>query len=180
MTDTVSTTATTESVEEFALRARTWLAENMPPIDPENPPFSVRAETESWERAKELQKRLLRRVDSRASASRASTAVSAWTMRIQKAFNDECLNYEMPLILNTPSFTICGATILDMGSEDQKRRAHFGSHPRRRGALPAALRAQRQVRIWPASSPAPNSRATRGSSTVPRRGAPARSPPTTG
>lgn len=39
----------------------------------------------------------------------------------QKAFNDECVNYEMPLILNTPSFTICGATILDMGSEKQKR-----------------------------------------------------------
>ncbi len=27
----------------------------------------------------------------------------------------------MPLILNTPTFTICAATILDMGSEDQKR-----------------------------------------------------------
>ena len=27
----------------------------------------------------------------------------------------------MPLILNVPSFTICAATILDMGSEDQKR-----------------------------------------------------------
>lgn len=27
----------------------------------------------------------------------------------------------MPLILNTPSFTICAATILDVGSEQQKR-----------------------------------------------------------
>ena len=27
----------------------------------------------------------------------------------------------MPLILNVPTFTICAATILDMGSEDQKR-----------------------------------------------------------
>lgn len=39
----------------------------------------------------------------------------------QKAFNDECRCYEMPLILNTPSFTICAATILDVGSEQQKR-----------------------------------------------------------
>src|SRR6202012_6075089 len=28
---------------------------------------------------------------------------------------------EMPLLLNVPTFTICGPTILDMGSEEQKR-----------------------------------------------------------
>lgn len=39
----------------------------------------------------------------------------------QRAFNAEARCYEMPLILNTPSFTICAATILDMGSEQQKR-----------------------------------------------------------
>ncbi|WP_029107440.1 acyl-CoA dehydrogenase family protein [Mycobacterium sp. URHD0025] len=120
MTDTVSTTATTESVEEFALRARTWLAENMPPIDPENPPFSVRAETESWERAKELQKRLYEGGFAGICFPREYGGLGL-DYAYQKAFNDECLNYEMPLILNTPSFTICGATILDMGSEDQKR-----------------------------------------------------------
>ena len=39
----------------------------------------------------------------------------------QRAFDIESRCYEMPIILNTPTFTICAATILDMGSEDQKR-----------------------------------------------------------
>ncbi len=120
MTDTVSTPATTESVEQFALRARTWLSENMPPINPDNPPFAVRAETESWERAKELQKRLYEGGFAGICFPREYGGLGL-DYAYQKAFNDECRNYEMPLILNTPSFTICGATILDMGSEDQKR-----------------------------------------------------------
>ena len=38
MTETTSIPAeTTESVAEFAARARAWLAENMPPIDPGQP-----------------------------------------------------------------------------------------------------------------------------------------------
>ncbi|MDH6193652.1 alkylation response protein AidB-like acyl-CoA dehydrogenase [Mycobacterium frederiksbergense] len=120
MTDTVSTAATTESVEEFALRARTWLAENMPRIDPDNPPFAVRAEAESWERAKELQKRIYAGGFAGICFPREYGGLDL-DYAYQKAFNDECVNYEMPLILNTPSFTICGATILDMGSEEQKR-----------------------------------------------------------
>ena len=43
----------------------------------------------------------------------------------QRAFDIESRNYEMPIILNTPTFTICAATILDMGSEEQKR-THIG------------------------------------------------------
>ena len=39
----------------------------------------------------------------------------------QKAFDAESRTYEMPMILNTPTFTICCATILDTGSEEQKR-----------------------------------------------------------
>lgn len=120
MTDTVSTPATTESVEDFALRARAWLAENMPPIDPNDPPFAVRAETESWERAKELQKRLYEGGFAGICFPREYGGLGL-DYAYQKAFNDECRSYEMPLILNTPSFTICGATILDMGSEEQKR-----------------------------------------------------------
>jgi len=38
MTETRSAPATTESVREFADRARIWLAENMPLIDPADPP----------------------------------------------------------------------------------------------------------------------------------------------
>lgn len=122
MTETViaTETETSESVQEFAARARSWLAANMPSIDPEKPPFSVRAEAESWERAKELQQRLYEGGFAGICFPREYGGLGL-DFAYQQAFNAEARSYEMPLILNTPSFTICAATILDMGSEDQKR-----------------------------------------------------------
>ena len=49
----------------------------------------------------------------------------------QKAFDAETVGYEMPLILNVPTFTICCASLLDSGSEEQKRQH-----------IPAALRGE--------------------------------------
>ena len=120
MTDTAISTSTTESVDEFAARARAWLAENMPRVDPDNPPFSVRAEQESWDRAKQLQKRLYEGGFAGICFPREYGGLGL-DYAYQKAFDAECRTYEMPLILNVPTFTICAATILDMGSEEQKR-----------------------------------------------------------
>ena len=39
----------------------------------------------------------------------------------QRAFNEEVDGYEMPTMLNTPTLSICGPTILEMGSEEMKR-----------------------------------------------------------
>ena len=110
----------TESVAEFAERARTWLAENMPPIDPLNPPFADRGDEASWRRARELQRRLY---DGGFAGICFPTEYGGLGRGIeyQQAFDAECAGYEMPLILNTPTFTICCATILDTGSEEQKR-----------------------------------------------------------
>lgn len=120
MTDTAISTGTTESVADFAARARAWLAENMPRIDPDRPPFSVRAEAESWERAKQKQKRLYEGGFAGICFPREYGGLGL-DYSYQQAFDVECRNYEMPLILNVPTFTICAATILDMGSEEQKR-----------------------------------------------------------
>lgn len=120
MTETAISTGTDESVADFSTRARAWLAENMPRIDPQNPPFSVRAEDASWARAKELQKRLYAGGFAGICFPREYGGLGL-DFAYQKAFNAECRTYEMPLILNTPSFTICAATILDVGSEEQKR-----------------------------------------------------------
>lgn len=116
MTDTVAT----ETVAEFAARARTWLAENMPRIDPDNPPFSDRGDEGSWLRARELQKLLWTGGFAGICFPREYGGLGL-PIQYQKAFDAETRSYEMPLILNTPSFTICCATILDTGSEDQKR-----------------------------------------------------------
>ena len=120
MTDIATSPATTESVADFAARARAWLAENMPRIDPDDPPFTDRGSDQSWQRARELQ-RLLHSGGFAGICFPREYGGLGLDYAYQRAFDYESRNYEMPLILNTPTFTICAATILDMGSEDQKR-----------------------------------------------------------
>ncbi|PRC43203.1 acyl-CoA dehydrogenase, partial [Mycobacterium sp. ITM-2017-0098] len=79
-----------------------------------------RAEQASWDRAKELQKRLYEGGFAGICFPREYGGLGL-DYSYQKAFDAECRNYEMPLILNVPTFTICAATILDVGSEAQKR-----------------------------------------------------------
>jgi alkylation response protein AidB-like acyl-CoA dehydrogenase len=108
-----------EPVAEFAARARAWLADNMPAIDPESPPAAPRDDERSWNRARELQKRLYEGGFAGICFPREYGGLGL-DYEYQKAFDSESLNYEMPLILNTPTFTICCATLLDCGSEEQK------------------------------------------------------------
>jgi alkylation response protein AidB-like acyl-CoA dehydrogenase len=117
-----------EPVAEFAARARAWLADNMPAIDPESPPAAPRDDERSWNRARELQKRLYEGGFAGICFPRECGGLGL-DYEYQKAFDAESRNYEMPLILNTPTFTICCATLLDCGSEEQKK-----------GRIAAALR----------------------------------------
>jgi alkylation response protein AidB-like acyl-CoA dehydrogenase len=110
-----------ESIDQFRARARAWLAENMPPIDPGNPPAAHRDEERCWQRARELQKRLYNGGFAGICFPDAYGGLGL-DYEYQRAFDEESLSYEMPLILNTPTFTICCATLLDRGSEEQKRR----------------------------------------------------------
>ena len=110
----------TESVAEFATRARKWLADNMPPIDPDFPPAAPRDDERAWNRARELQKRLYEGGFAGICFPREYGGLGL-DYEYQKAFDDESLQYEMPLILNTPTFTICCATLLDVGTEEQKK-----------------------------------------------------------
>ncbi|HXS86732.1 MAG TPA: acyl-CoA dehydrogenase family protein [Mycobacterium sp.] len=125
MIETAGTVADAETIDEFRARARAWLAENMPPIDPAHPPAAHRDEERCWLRARELQKRLYDGGFAGICFPREYGGLGLG-YEYQKAFNDESLSYEMPLILNTPTFTICCATLLDTASEEQKRR-HIGA-----------------------------------------------------
>jgi len=127
MTETTSvSTQTGESVAEFAARARAWLAENMPRIDPENPPEADRGEEGPWLRARELQKKLYEGGFAGICFPREYGGLGL-PIEYQRAFDAESRSYEMPIILNTPTFTICAATLLDTGSEEQKRRHIAGA-----------------------------------------------------
>ena len=124
MTDTyrapTAASAEVESIEEFRARARVWLAEHMPPIDPAAPPAAHRDEERCWRRARELQKHLYEGGFAGICFPREYGGLGL-DYEYQKAFDEESFGYEMPLILNTPTFTICCATLLDTGSEEQKR-----------------------------------------------------------
>jgi alkylation response protein AidB-like acyl-CoA dehydrogenase len=121
MTETTSApTHIKESVEQFATRARAWLADNMPSIDPTDPPGADRGEQGPWLRARELQKKLYEGGFAGICFPRDYGGLGL-PIAYQRAFDNESRNYEMPIILNTPTFTICAATILDTGTETQKR-----------------------------------------------------------
>lgn len=110
-----------ESVDQFRARAKAWLADNMPRIDPAEPPAAHRDEEGAWQRARELQKRLYEGGFAGICFPREYGGLGL-DYAYQEAFNEESLSYEMPLILNTPTFTICCATLLDTASEEQKKR----------------------------------------------------------
>ena len=114
---------TAESVEEFRSRARSWLAANMPRFDREKAALLERDELPSWLRARELQKTLYDGGFAGICFPREYGGLGLG-YDYKKAFDAEAADYETPLLLNVPSFAICCATILDMGTEDQKR-AHI-------------------------------------------------------
>ncbi|MEB4212229.1 acyl-CoA dehydrogenase family protein [Mycobacterium sp. 94-17] len=119
---------TSESVGEFRSRARAWLAETMPRLDPAKAAQLERDQPPAWHRARELQKLLWQGGFAGICFPREYGGLGL-SYEYKKAFDIESQAYEAPLLLNVPSFAICCATILDMGSEEQKR-----TH------IPAALR----------------------------------------
>ena len=107
-----------EDVESFRLRARAWLAENMPPQPDE--PFA-HTDPARWPRAKELQ-RLLFDAGFAGLCFPKAYGGQGLSLAYQQAFDAEVKHYEMPLTLNVPTFGIIAATLLEFGNEEQKTR----------------------------------------------------------
>jgi alkylation response protein AidB-like acyl-CoA dehydrogenase len=110
-----------ESVECFRMHARAWLAENMPKADAmEVGDAGDGDRLHEFVRARELQRVLFEGGFAGIAFPREYGGLGL-TPEHQRAFTDEARGYEMPLRLNMPSLAICAATLLDMGSEEQKR-----------------------------------------------------------
>jgi len=111
--------AGTESVAAFGARARTWLAANLPRLT--DLPAGEEVEDDAdWLRNRELQK-ILHRGGFAGICFPAAYGGLGLGREYQEAFNEESAAYEMPLRLNIPTFSICAPTILDVGTEQQKR-----------------------------------------------------------
>jgi alkylation response protein AidB-like acyl-CoA dehydrogenase len=110
-----------EDVETFRLRARDWLADNMPRLDPDTAPFSLAAVDEALvDRARHLQRLLF---DAGFAGVIFPREYGGLGLKVehQQALNAETRGYEMPLLFNVPTLAILAPTLLDFGTEDQKR-----------------------------------------------------------
>jgi alkylation response protein AidB-like acyl-CoA dehydrogenase len=118
----MSTDRNLESVESFRQRARAWIAGHLTPIpEPTDPgPEDGLRDEAAWLHARRLQARLHAGGFAGICYPREYGGLGL-TPAHQRAFNEEVAGYEMPVLLSTPTFTICCPTILDMGSEEQKR-----------------------------------------------------------
>ena len=151
----------TETVEEFRLRARTWLADHMPLLVEQVASQGGEEDDEaSWTRTRELQ-RMLYDGGFAGIAFPAEYGGRGLTPEHQRVFTEESRPYEMPVRINLPTLAICGATILDMGSEEQKREhvaaairgdeliVQFLSEPRGGSDLAGVTtRAERDGDVW--------------------------------
>ncbi|MEV0767473.1 acyl-CoA dehydrogenase family protein [Nocardia salmonicida] len=116
---TEQSTADLEPVDEFRDRARRWLSDNLTPAPPNQHGETSKSEA-SWQRAKQLQ-RLLYDGGFAGICFPKEYGGLGLTPAHQRVFSEESRAYEMPLALNIPTLTICAPTILDIGSEEQKR-----------------------------------------------------------
>ncbi|WP_405146669.1 acyl-CoA dehydrogenase family protein [Nocardia salmonicida] len=112
-----------EDVESFRSRAREWIAANLPIAKPVTGEESESADYDeaAWERARELQK-LLYSGGFAGLCYPTEYGGQGLTPAHQYAFNEEVVGFEMPQLLNSPTFSICGPTILDLGTEEQKKK----------------------------------------------------------
>lgn len=116
-------------VDEFAVRARLWLAENMPRADPSAGHFfftdtasrSDEHDLARVDRCRQLQRRLF-------DGGFAGICVppeyggQGLTPAHQFAFNRELTGYDYPLEIQASTFIPCMALLLEFGSEEQKQR----------------------------------------------------------
>ncbi len=114
----MTTTDTHEDVETYRLRARHWLKENMPPL-----PHARYAEEQldsDGIRARELMA-MLHAGGYTGICYPKEYGGQGLAPEYQHAFTEESAPYEMPVVFNTPCLTICAPTLLDFGTEEQKR-----------------------------------------------------------
>jgi alkylation response protein AidB-like acyl-CoA dehydrogenase len=112
---------TMEDVESFRLRARAWLADNMPrlPEGTNNHQFDLK--DEMAEEARALQRKLFD-AGFAGICYPAAYGGQGLSPAHQKAFTRESLPYRMPTSFNVPTLSILAPTLLDFGTEEQKKR----------------------------------------------------------
>jgi alkylation response protein AidB-like acyl-CoA dehydrogenase len=110
-----------DELEAYRLRARTWLAETMPRLPEGRDNWQLAQEDEMAVRARELQ-RLLFDGGYAGICYPKEYGGQGLTRAHQRAFTQESMGYQMPTTFNVPTLTILAPTVLDFGTEEQKKR----------------------------------------------------------
>ncbi|MGH9287555.1 MAG: acyl-CoA dehydrogenase family protein [Acidimicrobiales bacterium] len=123
MVDTTAATTSTrhEDLDAYRRRVRAWLADNMPGLQPGVDWNPMRDDDDRASRARELQHRLY---DGGFAGICYPPEYGGQGLpsEYQRAFDQESEGYELPVLFSVPTLSICGPTILEFGTEEQKRR----------------------------------------------------------
>ncbi|MGH9215884.1 MAG: acyl-CoA dehydrogenase family protein [Acidimicrobiales bacterium] len=123
MVDTTAATTSTrhEDLDAYRRRVRAWLADNMPRLQPGVDWNPMRDDDDRASRARELQHRLY---DGGFAGICYPPEYGGQGLpsEYQRAFDQESEGYELPVLFSVPTLSICGPTILEFGTEEQKRR----------------------------------------------------------
>ena len=113
-----------ESLDDFRVRARKWIAASLGPIQP----WDINQNCESDEaellavaRDRAMQRKLFDAGFAGLCFPREFGG-QGLTPAHQRAFNEELAGYEFPSRFNVPTFTPCAAIILEFGTPEQKAR----------------------------------------------------------
>jgi alkylation response protein AidB-like acyl-CoA dehydrogenase len=110
-----------EELDAYRRRARSWLAEHMPPLPEGVDNWQLTHEDEMAVRARGLQ-RLLFDGGYAGICYPVEYGGQGLTRAHQRAFTQESMGFQMPTTFNVPTLTILAPTILDFGTEEQKLR----------------------------------------------------------
>ena len=106
---------------EYRDEVETWMNENMPRRDPDNPWHPTHDDDEKCSRNRELQRRLS---DGGYAAVCYPKEYGGQSLTIahQRVIDDVSMDFDMPILFSVPTLSICGPTILEFGTEEQKQR----------------------------------------------------------
>jgi alkylation response protein AidB-like acyl-CoA dehydrogenase len=113
--------ASVEDIATFRLRALEWLAQNMPLLPDGADNQALLQDDEYGARAREPQRRLYE-AGFAGLCFPAEYGGQGLTRGHQQAFTEETVPYQMPVLFNVPTFSILATTLLDFGTEVQKKR----------------------------------------------------------
>jgi len=117
----VSPPGAVEDVAAFRLRARQWLARHMPRLPDGVDNQSLLEDDEYGLRARALQ-RVLHDAGFAGLCFPVEYGGQGLTRAHQQAFTEESVPYPMPVVFNVPTLSILAPTLLDFGTEEQKKR----------------------------------------------------------